>query len=120
MIKSHRNRNDYYYAGHGLWVRNFAKKNVVPMDINDLIPGQDMSIMLTNENTNQNKMLQRIDTESFQHPKIVIVSDGYKFKELHKTLESLPNDVTIIGVEETMSVWESNRRMDYFVINNPF
>src|SRR5688572_2433845 len=100
MIKTHRNRNDYYYAGHGLWVRNFTKKNVTPMDINDLVPGQDMPILLNNENTNQNKMLQRIDTESFRHSKMVIVSDGYKFKELHKSLDRLPSDVVIMGVNE--------------------
>lgn len=120
MIKNHRNKNDYYYAGSGLWVRNFTKKLTSPIDINDLIPQADMMTMLGNENSNHSKMLQRIDTESFNHNKIVIVSDGYKFEEKHKLLEKLPNDVTIIGVSETLVKWESARKMQYYVVNNPF
>lgn len=120
MIKNHRNKNEYYYAGDGLWVRNFTKKSVIPVDINDLIPQSDMMIMLTNENNNYNKMLQHIDTESLQHKKIVIVSNGYKFQERHKLLESLPGDVTIIGVGETLGLWASTSKMQYYVVNNPY
>ena len=116
----HRNKNEYYYSGHGLWVRNFTKKNVVAIDINDLISSQDMTIMLNNENNNYNKMLQRIDTESFIHEKIVIISDGYNFKERHKILEKLPAEIAVIGVNEALSTWECNKKMDYYVVNNPY
>src|ERR1019366_5912452 len=92
-IKHHRNKNDYYYAGNGLWARNFAKKSVRPIDINNLIPESDMPIMLENETANHSTMLQRVDTESFSHQKIAIVSDGYKFNETQKLLEKLPSDV---------------------------
>ena len=120
MIKNHRNKNDYYYAGNGLWVRNFMKKSAAPIDINNLIPEADMMTMLNNESNNHNKMLQRIDTETISHDKIAIIADGYKFTEKHKLLEILPSDVVVIGIGETLARWESSRKMQYYIVNNPF
>lgn len=120
MIKNHRNKNDYYYAGSGLWVRNFAKKTVHAIDINNLINEPDMVVMLDNETQNHSKMLQRIDTESFVHQKVVIVSDGFKFNKSQQLIEKLPGDVTIIGVNEVLRQWKNNRKMGYYVVNNPY
>lgn len=119
MIKYHRNKHNYFYSGNGLWVRDFVKKSSSPVDINNLIPASDMPLLLDNENNNHNKMLQRIDTESFTHRKIVIVSDGHNFSARHKLLEKLPQDVTIIGVNGVLSKWDSPKHMHYYVVNNP-
>ena len=89
MIKKHKNKNEYYYAGHNLWVRNFTKK-IQPVDINNLISESDMNFMLTNEAENYAHTYQRIDTEDFSHPNAVIVSDGYKWDEKQKILEGFP------------------------------
>jgi hypothetical protein len=120
MIKKHRNKNEYYLAGGGLWVRNFTKKNILPIDINSLIPDHDMKLMLHNETENRFKMLQRIDTESFSHPKIAIVGDGYGFEQGQSLLERLPPDVTVIGVNETLRRWANNQKMHYYVVNDPY
>jgi hypothetical protein len=119
-VKKHRNKNEYYYAGNNLWVRNFTKKSVSAIDINNLIPEVDMPIMLGNETINHSKMIQHIETESITHEKIVIVSDGYKFNEKQKLLEQLPNDVIVIGVHETLNKWANNKKMNYYVVNNPY
>lgn len=120
MIKKHRNKNDYCLAGEGLWVRNFTKKNVKAVDINNLVPVQDMQMMLSNESDNHCKMMQRIDTESFIHRKIMIVSDGLGFEQNQHLLDDLPNDVVVIGINESMKLWKTNQHMHYYVVNDPY
>jgi hypothetical protein len=120
LIKKHRNKNEYYYTGSGLWVRNFTKKSVHAVDINNLINEKDMVIMLENETINYSKIPQRIDTESFSHNKIIIVSDGFNFTNNQKLLEQLPNDVTIIGVNEILKNWTVKNKINYYVVNNPY
>jgi hypothetical protein len=120
MIKKHKNRNEYYYAGNGLWVRNFTKKLAKELDINNLISENDTIAIMANEAANRVKMLQNIDTESFSYEKIAIISDGYKFNEEQDILAQLPNDVIIIGVHNTINLWNNSRRMNYYVVNNPY
>lgn len=120
MIKKHRNRNDYYYAGSGLWVRNFTKEGVPPSDINQLIPVSDMQIMLHNEHANHLKGLQRIDTESFTWHKVAIVAGGLGFDKDQQLLESIPADVTILGVNETLKQWTNNQKMHFYIVNDPY
>lgn len=120
MIKNHKNHNDYYYAGNGLWARDFTKKSVYEMDINDLVGEADMKLMLVNETANDLKMLQRIDTECFSFPSIVIISDGYNFDEKHQILNQLPKNVVVIGVHGVLDRWNVDRKMNYYVVNNPY
>lgn len=119
MIKKDITKNEYYYAD-GIWVRDFAKKSVKFMDLNKLIPEQDMNMFLRNELKNSEKTLQSVSTENIKHEKILIVSSGFKFDETQKVLESLPNDVVVIGVNECFVKWDCNRRMNYYVVNNPY
>jgi hypothetical protein len=116
LIKKHKNRNTYYYAGNGLWVRDFTKKSQ-PIDINNLITEKDMIIMMNNESTNHTKMLQNIDTEDFSHQDIVIVNNGYGFN--NKKLQ-LDDKITIIGVHDILKLWNIQRRLNYYVVNDPY
>ncbi len=120
QIKRHKNKNEYYYAGSGLWVRNFTKPLVVATDINELIPEADMPVLLENEVENHKKTTQQIDTENFDHPNIVIVSDGYQFSDKHKLLESLPQGAVVMGVNGALIHWQAQRRLNFYVVNNPY
>jgi hypothetical protein len=119
-IKKHRNKNDYALANSGVWVRDFTKPLIRSLDINNLISIPDMQIMLENEIKNHDKLYQKIETEDFNHDKIVIIGDGYKQKEKQKLLESLPADVLVIGVNKAFAMWECNHRLNYYVVNNPY
>ncbi len=119
IIKNHLNKNDYLLVDNGLWVRDFTKKSVRPMDINDLIPKEEFDLLLDNEVKNHAKLLQRIDTESLSCTKIIIVGDGYDFENKQKLLEKLP-DITIMGINDVLVNWHINRLINYYIINNPF
>lgn len=120
MIKKHWNKNEYYFSGNNLWVRNFTKPNIKPIDINNLIHEEDMAIMLDNEIINRSKLIQNIATETFEFKKVVIVSDGFKFKENQPLLLTLPQDVIIIGVNGVLNEWDIPKNMNFYVINNPY
>jgi hypothetical protein len=119
-IKKHRNKNDYCLVDGGLWIRNFTKSSVKEIDINNLITSNDMELMLNNEIQNHQKILQKIETESFNHPNIIIISSGFKFEEEQHLLESLKDNTIVIGVNETLDKWNVPVKMFYYVINNPY
>jgi hypothetical protein len=119
-IKKHRNRNDYILSKNGMWVRDFTKPLIKGVDINNLISIPDMQIMLENEMRNHDKLYQKIETEDFHYEKIVIIGDGYQCKEKQKLLENLPNDVLIFGVNKAFAAWDCSRRLNYYIVNNPY
>lgn len=119
-IKKHRNRNDYALAKNSTWVRDFTKPLIKGVDINNMISIPDMQIMLDNELRNHDKLYQKIETEEFNYEKIVIIGDGYKHEEKQKLIETLPNDVLIMGVNKIFSAWNISRRLNYYVVNNPY
>lgn len=120
MIKKHPSKNEYYYSGNNIWVRNFTNENVIPFDINDklLTPEYEIPMLLSNEIENSKKLLQRIDTEDFNFKNIVIVSGGYQFLEKQKLLDSI--QAIIIGTNTTLKLWNVNKKMHFYVINNPY
>jgi hypothetical protein len=120
MIKKHRNKNDYFYSGNSLWVRNFAKKVFYSQDINSLIKPSEMSLFLENESKNKENGWVGIDSENYTHDKIVIVNGGWNYTEKLMNLCALPPDVTFIGINEAASKWNINRRLNYYLINNPY
>jgi hypothetical protein len=120
-IKKHPNRNEYLATPEGLWVRNFAKEAVPYVDINHLGRSQDYPVFLQNEIANSTAMHAWIDSEHFEHPDIVIVSDGYDFDERQKYLAELPKNITIITVNKALAKWKSTTRVPgYYVVNNPY
>jgi hypothetical protein len=124
-VKRHKNRNAYLLTSAGLWARDFTKSSVPFLDINEIVNPSDYTLFLKNETANQRMNLPDIDSESLFHPNVVIVSDGYDFKERQKLLAQLPDKVTIIGVNGALAKWEMvsgdiRRRMDMYVVNNPY
>jgi hypothetical protein len=120
-IKKHHNGNYYLLTDQNKWVRNFTINNVPFIDINNTIDTKDHFIFLQNEVQNGFKKNQWIDSEQIYHPNIVIVSDGYNFKERQNILNKLPKDVTIIGVNGSLAKWEiANKNINYYVVNNPY
>jgi hypothetical protein len=119
-IKKHPNKNDYLLIEQGLWVRNFTKPRVPPIDINELIGEKDYQLMLNNEFMNSKDRIPWIDSENIVHQKAIIVSDGYQFEEKHKILKDLSKDVIIIGVNGSLVKWQATRSINYYVANNPY
>jgi len=120
MIKKDKNKNDYLLIPGGLWVRDFTKKHIQPLDINNLISETDASLMLENEIKNSKGMYQKIETEEFTHEKVLIVGSGNDLVSNKHLLDRIPGDVTIIGVNDILKYWDINKRLDYFVVNNPY
>lgn len=119
--KKHPNGNHYLLTPQNMWVRNFNLPSVPFIDINNTINKNDHAIFLKNEIQNGFKKYQWIDSENLYHPNIVIVSDGYNFKEKHKILSNLPKSVVVIGVNGSLAKWEvKNRNLTYYVVNNPY
>lgn len=120
-IKKHHNGNFYLLTPEGKWVRNFTTRNVPYVDINKTIKNEDHFIFLKNEIQNGLNRYPWINSEDVYYPNIVIVSDGFMFKEKHKILNDLPKDVIIIGVNGALAKWENkNRNLNYYVVNNPY
>jgi len=118
LIKNHINKNEYCLSKCGYWVRNFTKPIIKPVDINDITPLDDMKLILENELKNGLKRYQSM--EDAVHDKIVIIGDGYGFEESVKAIEQLPPDVIVMGVNKSFAKWSSQRRLNYYIVNNPY
>lgn len=119
-IKKHPTGNQFWMTPQKKWVRNFALPSVPFIDINDTIVKEDHFTFLRNEKINAIQRYPWIDSEHLGHENVVIVSDGYGFKEKHKLLEKLPKNVAVMGVNGSLVKWESPRSMNYYVANNPY
>lgn len=117
-IKKHINKNEYCLSKSGHWVRNFSNQFVKPIDINDITPLEDIKLILENEFKNSIKRYQIM--EDTIHEKVVIIGDGYGFEESIKAIEDLPPEVMVIGVNKAFAKWTSQRRLNYYVVNNPY
>lgn len=121
IVKKHPNGNQYLLSEHGKWVRNFTLDGKIYHDLNNTIEHKDHFRFLENEISNASLRLSWIDTEKNYHPNIVIVSDGYDFNNRHQFLNSLPKDITIIGVNGALAKWNNlQRSLNYYVVNNPY
>lgn len=119
-IKIHKNKNEYFLTEDKIWVRNFAKIGIKPIDINNFYFEKEIQMLLDNEI--KNGELQSLDlmSELKDVKKILIISDGYGFKEAGNLIEQLPNDVKIITNYGACRFWEFKRLPNYMVITNPF
>jgi len=113
-------KNQYILSSleNKIWVRNFTL-NEVPIDINHLLD-TDLKTVLINEIHNDSSQIERIDTNDFNYPNCIIVSDGYKFDQKQNILKDLPSNVTIIGVNDVLKKWSVKKQMNFFVVNNPY
>lgn len=121
VIKKHKNQNEYILTPSGYWVRNFAKL-VKPIDINSFLDQKDYDLMILNQTNNMALNLANIDSESIYAPNIIIVSDGYKFKERQHLLPDIQKktNALIVGVNGALAKWNNKARMDYYIVNNPY
>jgi len=126
LIKKHKNKNDYIVT-NGIYVRDFAKSSVLPVDINTNLNKTDHDLIVDNVLENFSQKYQNIDNEDFYFPNIVIVSDGFGFKDKQAILARLPKSVTIIAVNGALKEWRlvgnsaiAKRVIDFYVVNNPY
>jgi hypothetical protein len=126
IIKKHKNKNQYAVVD-GVYVRDFTAFGPIPVDINRLYTEADHALNVANELENMNHRTPSIDNEQIQHHNVVIVSDGYDFKNKQKLLALLPKDVAIIAVNGALKKWqlvgdksETKRAINYYVTNNPY
>jgi len=124
-IRNHKNKNEYISAS-GMWVRNFTKKKVLPVDINNITKPKDQKPLILNEFINTKEKRTNISNRQVYHPHIIIASDGLGFEEKQHILSEIPT-AAILGVNRTLKKWklmdaslEDKRREMYYVVNNPF
>lgn len=125
-IKKHK-RNQYILA-EGIWVRN-PYSNIDPTDINNLSKA-DIGLFIENETHNlKAKAISSDDLATTTLDNVIICSDGYGWKELHKVLAEVPNKkAKVFGINGTLARWElvgelsggKKRVMSYYLANNPY
>jgi hypothetical protein len=120
-IKKHSTENEYIRAGD-LWVRNFTKPQVSPLDINNMFTKRDYESIVENETKNSN--YPKIADENIIFRDIVIVSDGYDFEKRHLILKQLPR-VAVLAVNGALRHWklisgDDPKPINAYVVNNPY
>ncbi len=128
-IYKHSNKNEYVATEDGIWIRNFCKVGVLPVNINDLNSDADRKLFLTNEYENVKRGKVYLNP-SIKTPIVVIVSDGYDFAEQQALLSAIPTqNVHIFAVNGALAKWtlldksipaEKRRRINYYIVNNPY
>lgn len=126
-IKKYRN-NHFVLSDKNIWVRDFTSTNYI--DINALSNDADYKLFLNNEIENNNKKIKLLDYSTYFYNNIIIVSDGYNFKEYQNILSKIPkNKVSIIAVNGALSNWklvgnscepEKRRAITWYIVNNPY
>lgn len=116
-IKKHPTGNEYIKVDN-IWVRNFTKNYLTPLQITHLFDRKDYHIILENEKLNTN--FPKISNEKIIFRKIVIVSDGYQFSEKQNLLNDLPKDVGIFAVNGSLKKWNLKKSINGYIINNPY
>lgn len=127
IIKKHKNRNDYINTSDGVWVRNFAKTGVSPIDINNFLSEEDYRYVLNNEFKNRKvRFSDLLQKDKYQNA--VIVSDGFDFESKQEILAKLSyKEVAIIATNGALRDWKLvgqkavlKRAITWFVVNNPY
>jgi hypothetical protein len=118
-IKRNNNGNEYLLTEYGAWVRDFTKR-IVPVDINTFTDKTDFSLIVENEIKNSSLDLSEMDADKIKINNAIIVSDGYDFDNKQNLLTDIPKDVVIIATNKSLVKWKINRKIDYFIVNNPY
>lgn len=122
--KNKETKNEYVLTSTGLWVRSYNNK-VKPFDINNFDNQDDYSLFIENETYIKSLNISNIESELKPKSKFIIISDGYEFDKIKHILHTIPKNIVIIGVNRTLAKWKIGneliqRRMDYFLVNNPY
>lgn len=128
-IKKHVNKNEYLLTENKFWVRNFCKKHVKPIDINDFTENENCKVLIENEFKNLKKKYAIVENEHYNFSNLIIVSDGCDFINKQELLCQLPTDtkIVVIGTNGVLSKWKltnsdrSQRRgISCYITNNPY
>ena len=127
-IKKHKNTKNEYISAGDVWIRNFTKGYVKPLSISSMFQPQYIEPVMFNEIRNIG--YSNISEEKLVFPKVVIVSDGYKFNQRHKELLDFPKDVFVIAINGSLRRWslmnkanteiDRRRAINCYVVNNPY
>lgn len=119
-VKTTKDRNEYSLAD-SIWVRNFAREDTKPLDINDLYTNDEIRICIENEVRNSKIIVPNISTENFDFKSVVIISNGYGFRENHKKLvESINNydGRQVLSVNNTIISWNATKYPNFYLTNS--
>jgi hypothetical protein len=120
IIRDDSNRNQHLKC-KDYWIRNPNKTGAVPEDINDLYSENEIKLLIQNEIYNSKLNIPNVETETFEWENVIILGNGYGFKNEHiKLLDDFPNDRKniVIAVNNTPRFWESKRLPNYYLTNN--
>lgn len=117
VIKKHPNRNEYLKV-ENIWVRNFAKKNVDPKDLNNLYDEQDIKDLVENEIKNKKLNHPSIGNEAVSYEKMIIVSDGFMFSEHANIFKIMPENTCLITVNQALKLWNASIFPNYYLVLN--
>lgn len=127
IIKKHKTSNEYVLTSQNVWVRNPLISFAKPLDLNKFTSERDCKLFLENEAHHRTLGLNEVDFETRRFPNVLIVSDGYEFKEKQKELEKFNENVMVIGVNGSLAKWcyadkndRYKRTMDWYLANNPY
>lgn len=126
IVKKHHSGNEFVFAG-GVWVRNFTKELLAPVQLSCMFDSEEQKRLMPNEELNKN--FPKISNEIIQFKKILIVSDGHDFDKRHLLISKMPKDVAVLAVNRGLARWklmsvkvpnDQRRSINGYVINNPF
>ena len=105
-------------------MRNFTN-GIVPLSLNYMFSKDDYQEVFSN--IAKNITYSKISDEAISFDKIVIVSDGFNFKEIHHIIRDFPEDVAVLAVNGALRYWElmsadtsNNKSINGYVVNNPY
>jgi hypothetical protein len=120
VLKEGINRN-VYLKKDSFWIRNPNGIGSIPQDINNMYSEIEIRKNIENEIYNSKLNIPNIETETFEWENVIIVSNGYGFKNDHADLlDGFPNSrkSIVISVNNTPRFWESKRLPNYYITNN--
>lgn len=113
-----------YVAAEGIWVRNFAKECVSPLNLSPLVGRDEYVRLVENEEANRTLQIINVSDEDIGYRKMVIVSDGHDFDRRHRIISQFPSDVAVVAVNRAMLKWKlmeiERRPINIYVVNNPY
>jgi hypothetical protein len=113
--------NEYVKTeNNNIWIRDFCNLSAASVDVNTTIKETEYFLFLKNEFQNNLKKYQWIDSGNNNFQTGVIISDGYDFEEVHKTLEK-KNQICFFGVNNSLKKWKNeNTSLNFYIVNNPY
>jgi hypothetical protein len=119
-MKIKKSLSNEYIQGGGVWVRNFAKHSNTPLTASNLHDHKDYGMIAHNEQVNA--VRPRIAEEAISFKKVVIISDGYNFKERHEIIAQMPKDICVLAINGALKDWKlkGKRSINAYVVNNPY